>query len=210
MDEKTGMICGELTSNIVLRESGPSMASTSAPGLQHLPPHPTTALVASHEPVMVSLTSPSGGAQGGIPVAEISSGPQGDSSLLGHAEQISRGIIAGADWLANFISTSGSSYLSRATPTTTPMTFSPTTKANTQRVLGFTQTATKVSGKTTRAIGGLASRVGDRIGKSTGIQRGPNGEMPTGARGYVSKGVLAFNTVLDSIEYGGKKVLSTA
>ncbi|KAG0152024.1 hypothetical protein CROQUDRAFT_650624 [Cronartium quercuum f. sp. fusiforme G11] len=207
MDEKTGEICGELTSNIVL--NGPSGSSLSR--LTHLPPHPTSVLVASEQPVMVSLhTSSNENAMGNFPVAEISSGPRPGSSLLSSAEWVSRGILAGADWLANQISSGEKTYLNHTSPVTVPMTFSTSTKARTERVVGFTQTATKVSGKTAKIIGGIAAKVGDQIGKSTGIQHGPRGEPPKGARGYVSRGVLAFNTVLDSIEYGGKKVLSTA
>lgn len=105
---------------------------------------------------------------------------------------------------------SGSSYLASAKPASTPITFSSTTHANADKVLGFTRSACKASGKAAALVGSVFGRVGDQIGKSTGIQRAPNGAPPSGARGYVHKGLVAFNTVMDSLETGGKKVLSAA
>ncbi|PLW09847.1 hypothetical protein PCANC_21368 [Puccinia coronata f. sp. avenae] len=215
MDESTGEICGELSSDVKLE--GPAIAP-------HLPPYPPGpsnqspaaghsgaphVLLAAPQPVMVSLTSSGQGA--GHSTAQVSAlPPGGGSQILNGAEWVSRGIIAGSEVVSGLIKKSGKSYLASSKPADTPITFSSTTHANADKVLGFTRSACKVSGKTAALVGTVFGKVGDQIGKSTGIQRTPNGAPPSGARGYVHKGLVAFNTIVDSIETGGKKVLYTA
>ncbi|OAV96574.1 hypothetical protein PTTG_01011 [Puccinia triticina 1-1 BBBD Race 1] len=216
MDESTGEICGELTSDVKFQ--GPAIAAHAPPypaGPSHQGPMgggPSGAphlLLAAPQPVMVSL-SPS--AQGpGHSTAQVSAMPAGGGSqILSGAEWVSRGILAGSEVISSMIKKSGSSYLASAKPAAAPITFSSTTHANADKVLGFTRSATKVSGKAASLVGSVFSKVGDTIGKSTGIQRSPSGAPPSGARGYVHKGLVAFNTVMDSLETGGKKVLATA
>lgn len=211
MDERTGMICGELESEILVEDfpnSKPGSSSTPT----HMPPKPSPILVQSPETVIVSLPSPgTQSSQQAPPVVKINSTTSTKgSTLLEGAELISRGIVTGADILTRLMNSSSSTYLSKAPPATTPMTFSPTAKANSQRLLKVSRTANQVSGKTIRLIGGLASKVGDQIGKSTGLQHIPGQPPPTGARGYVHNGIRAIGTVMESVESSGKKVLSTA
>ncbi|KAA1070969.1 hypothetical protein PGTUg99_014838 [Puccinia graminis f. sp. tritici] len=80
---------------------------------------------------------------------------------------------------------------------------------NADRVLGFTRSASKVSGKAATLVGSVFGKVGDQIGKSTGIQHSSTGAPPSGARGYAHKVLVAFDTVMDSLKTGGKKVLAT-
>ncbi|KAI9616703.1 hypothetical protein KEM48_005120 [Puccinia striiformis f. sp. tritici PST-130] len=185
MDESTGEICGELTSNVTFQgpaitahappyPAGPS-SSTHPGGSSSGPPH---ILLAAPQPVMVSMSSTGQGGQGTAQVSAIPISGDGSSQILNGAEWVSRGILAGSEVI--------------------------------NKVLGFTKSASIVSGKTAALVGSVLGKVGDQIGKSTGIQRSPTGAPPSGARGYVHKGLVAFNTVMDSIETGGKKVLYTA
>ncbi|KAH9459828.1 hypothetical protein MJO28_004503 [Puccinia striiformis f. sp. tritici] len=217
MDESTGEICGELTSNVTFQgpaitahappyPAGPS-SSTHPGGSSSGPPH---ILLAAPQPVMVSMSSTGQGGQGTAQVSAIPISGDGSSQILNGAEWVSRGILAGSEVISSMIKKSGNSYLSSAKPSTTPITFSSNTHNTTDKVLGFTKSASIVSGKTAALVGSVLGKVGDQIGKSTGIQRSPTGAPPSGARGYVHKGLVAFNTVMDSIETGGKKVLYTA
>ncbi|EGG04452.1 uncharacterized protein MELLADRAFT_78348 [Melampsora larici-populina 98AG31] len=211
MDERTGMICGELESEIIVEDLPNSKPNSSSTPI-HMPPKPTSSSVQSAETVIVSLPSPgSQSSQQTSPIVKINSTSSSKgSTLLEGAELISRGIVTGADILTRLMNSSSSSYLSKAPPATTPMTFSPTAKANSQRLLKVSKTANQVSSKTVRLIGGLASKVGDQIGKSAGIQHVPGQAPPTGTRGYVHNGIRAFATVMETVETSGKKVLSTA
>ncbi|KAA1100599.1 hypothetical protein PGTUg99_027068 [Puccinia graminis f. sp. tritici] len=216
MDESTGEICGELTSDVTFQ--GPAIAPHAPPypagpshqapiiGGQSGAPH---LLLAAPQPVIVSMNTSEQGQ--GHSTAQVSAiPPGGGSQILSGAEWVSRGILAGSEVISSMIKKSGSQYLGSAKPAATPITFSTTTHANADRVLGFTRSASKVSGKAATLVGSVFGKVGDQIGKSTGIQRSPSGAPPSGARGYVHKGLVAFNTVMDSLETGGKKVLATA
>lgn len=216
MDESTGEICGELGSDISLQAPvmtqhtppyPPSSSNHSSLPTQALVPYP---LLSALQPVIVSLSHPDPSSD--QPTAQVSPIPtsNGKSQILSGAEWVSRGIIAGSEVISNMIIKSGNSYLANSQPAAVPMTFSSRTHANADKVLGFTRSACKVSGKTAAMIGSVVGKVGDSIGKSTGIQRSPSGQPPTGARGYVHKGLVAFNTVFDSLETGGKKLLATA
>ncbi|KAH9813275.1 senescence-associated protein-domain-containing protein [Melampsora americana] len=211
MDEKTGMICGELESEIIV-EDLPNCKPSSSSTLTHIPTKPTSILLQSPETVIVSLPSPgSQSSQHASPTIKINSTSSSNgSSLLEGADLISRGIVTGADILTRLINSSSSNYLSKATPAATPMTFSPTAKSNSQRILTVSKTANQVSSMAIRLVGGLASKVGDQIGKSTGIQHVPGQAPPTGTRGYVHNGIRAVGSILESVESNGKKVLSTA
>ncbi|MBW0488512.1 hypothetical protein O181_028227 [Austropuccinia psidii MF-1] len=200
IDESTGEICGQLTSDI--KVEAPSV------GQPNPPPYP---LISAPQPVMVSILPNTSSQNPGQSIAQVTPIiPQSQSAILSTADWVSRGIIAGSDAISSLIVKAGQSYPHTFKPATVPISFSPTTHSRTEKVLGYTKTATEISGKTIRVVGSVASKVGDRLGKATGIQRTPNGELPTGVRGYVHKGLLAFNTVLDSLESGGKKVLNTA
>ncbi|CAH7675595.1 senescence-associated protein-domain-containing protein [Phakopsora pachyrhizi] len=201
VDEKTGEICGELESDIVV--SGVSLAGS------HQPPLTPSSLVASSEPVLISLSQPT--SNGTFSHAEVTPlSPDSRSMILSGADWVSRGILTGSEKISQFISQSGTSYISRSKPSQVNTPISPATRATTEKIVGYTQSAAKFSGKAARVVGSVAGKVGDSIGKTTGIQRGPRGEIPTGARGYAHKGIMAFSTVMDSLEAGGKKILYTA
>ncbi|KAK0550935.1 hypothetical protein OC846_002671 [Tilletia horrida] len=77
----------------------------------------------------------------------------------------------------------------------------------------FTSQAVSISHTTTSAILSVASSVGDRVGKATGIQRqskpdGTLGPAPKGVRGFLNRGIIAASSLLDSLEQAGETLLT--
>lgn len=66
----------------------------------------------------------------------------------------------------------------------------------------YTGKAVVVSGKAAAMIGSMASSVGDRVGKTLGIQNKPDGKPPKGVKGLINRSLVAFNSVTDSLETG--------
>ncbi|CAD6884057.1 unnamed protein product [Tilletia controversa] len=77
----------------------------------------------------------------------------------------------------------------------------------------YSAQAVSISQSTTSAILGVASNVGDRVGRATGIQRKPQadgtpGPPPKGVRGVINRGIIAASTLLDSIEQAGETLVA--
>ncbi|KAE8267474.1 hypothetical protein A4X09_0g4870 [Tilletia walkeri] len=77
----------------------------------------------------------------------------------------------------------------------------------------YTSHAVSISQTTTSAILNVASNVGDRVGRATGIQRKPQadgtvGPPPKGVRGIINRGIIAASSLLDSIEQAGETLIS--
>jgi spartin len=83
------------------------------------------------------------------------------------------------------------------------MTFSPSVHATSRQIKAFSGTATTVSNRTRDAVLGVATKVGDRVGKTTGIQQTTKQDgtvaQPTGIRGVLNRSPVAANVVLDGV-----------
>ncbi|GAA5834945.1 hypothetical protein JCM11251_002068 [Rhodosporidiobolus azoricus] len=132
-----------------------------------------------------------------------------NSGLISAANFLSRGIIVGSEILSRQFETGAGKYVSSRPATTTPMVFKQETKARLAQGNHYTQTATVYSGKAAAAVGNVASKLGDKIGKSTGIQSQPGGPPPTGWRGALASTLTAVSTVADHLEAGGKTLLDS-
>lgn len=92
------------------------------------------------------------------------------------------------------------------------MTFSPKVYATSQQLRAFSGTATKVSTRTKDAVLGVAGGLGDKIGKTTGIQSKTRSdgtmEKPTGFRGVLNRSLVAANVVLDGITQSAGTLLA--
>lgn len=151
--------------------------------------------------------------------------------MLRGADSISRTIIKASDFVGGKIQGAADSYMAKhpaagssgtSTPTNSekadagrdPVKFGPKTQAGVRNLHEWSGSAVQVSSKTTGAILRVAGSVGDKIGKKTGIQRkvnpdGTAGPAPTGIRGFVNRGLIAANTVLDGIDAGAQTLLQT-
>ncbi|KAI5475060.1 hypothetical protein MNV49_002052 [Pseudohyphozyma bogoriensis] len=193
IDDLSGRVVGQLPSSGVQEDS--ALASPE-PGHED-------------EPVVVDAQS---GPAGLVTVQPVSSwkptpNPTG-SKIIEWGDWVSSGIVYGAEQAAKGLEYGSNRFTSSTKPLDTPLVFSPRTHANVQTGHNFTAGAVKVSGKTVEIIGGLASKLGDRVGKAVGIQSTPGGAPPTGARGLVNRSLVAFNSVLDGLESGGKTLLA--
>ncbi|KAL9939981.1 hypothetical protein V8E36_000686 [Tilletia maclaganii] len=86
-------------------------------------------------------------------------------------------------------------------------------KSRSAMLTKYSSKAVSISQSTTSAILNVASNVGDRVGKATGIQRqqrpdGTMGPPPKGVRGVLNRGIIAASSLLDSIEQAGENLLT--
>lgn len=93
-----------------------------------------------------------------------------NSRILSTANTVSRGLVIGSELLARQLQRGTGHYVSSRPATQTPMQFSETTKGAFHKSSEWTRTATVYSGKAVGAIGNAAARLGDRIGRKTGVQ----------------------------------------
>ncbi|EST06579.1 Senescence/spartin-associated [Kalmanozyma brasiliensis GHG001] len=151
--------------------------------------------------------------------------------MIKGADTISRTIVKSADFVGGKIQGAANSYMSKTpaagSPGTTtpnnekteagrdPLKFGPKTHASAQQLNDWSGQAVQMSAKTTGAILQMAGNIGDKIGRKTGIQRktnpdGSSGPAPKGIRGFVNRGLIAANTVLDGIDAGAQTLLYTS
>ncbi|GAA5951570.1 hypothetical protein JCM21900_000516 [Sporobolomyces salmonicolor] len=159
-------------------------------------------------------TSSAAGTAGSFSVQPISAFYQpadnpSSSSIITVANVVSRGIIVSTQLLAQGFEKGAGHYVASRPATETPMVFKESTKATWEKGHRWTSQAVVFSGKAVGVIGDFAAQLGDKIGKSAGIQRQPGGPPPTGVKGLVSKSLTAINTVADHLEAGGKTLLDS-
>ncbi|CDU23273.1 uncharacterized protein SPSC_01902 [Sporisorium scitamineum] len=151
--------------------------------------------------------------------------------MLRGADTISRTIIKASEFVGGKIAGAADSYMAKhpaagssgtSTPNNEkteagrdPIKIGPRTHASVRTLHEWSGSAVQVSSKTTGAILRVAGNVGDKVGKTTGIQRkvnpdGTAGPAPTGIRGFVNRGLFAANTVLDGIDAGAQTLLYTS
>ncbi|SJX60699.1 uncharacterized protein SRS1_11927 [Sporisorium reilianum f. sp. reilianum] len=151
--------------------------------------------------------------------------------MLRGADTISRTIVKASEFVGGKITGAADSYMAKhpaagssgtSTPNNEkteagrdPVKIGPKTHASVRTLHGWSGSAVQVSSKTTGAILRVAGNIGDKIGKTTGIQRkvnpdGTAGPAPTGIRGFVNRGLIATNTVLDGIDAGAQTLLYTS
>ncbi|GAA6006523.1 hypothetical protein JCM10207_004961 [Rhodosporidiobolus poonsookiae] len=220
VDEASGQVVGELaTQGMVLEEDGHVAGGkmADAPGSIPAVGEGRTSLD-GHEPVVIDSLVPVDDAAGApsitYSVKPVSAYYQpaenpGNSSLIGAANFLSRGIIVGSNLLAKQFEGGAGRFVASRPATTSPMVFTPETKARFEKGNAYTAKATVYSGKAARAVGNLASQLGDKIGKSTGIQSQPGGPPPKGWKGAVASTLTAVNTVVDHLEAGGKTLIDS-
>ena len=141
------------------------------------------------------------------------------SRMITLADYVSRGVVVGAEALAGGLDSGAKMFVARtkgasdraAANGSQPIVFSERTRQNVQTAHHYSTQAAKFSASTAKAIGEAAGSLGDNVGRRLGIQtgRGANGKNkePTGLRGVMNRSLISFNTILDSVEQGGKLLL---
>ncbi|KAN0066164.1 hypothetical protein ACQY0O_000258 [Thecaphora frezii] len=158
--------------------------------------------------------------------------------LLQGADFVSRNLIRGSEFIGTKINSAADNYTlkhpsatSSAPPYSGPIEKGPNSNAQPAgreavKLPGAAQSgastlyqlsghAVQISSKTVGTIFQMASNVGDKIGKKTGIQRqvrpdGSLGPAPKGIRGFVNRSLIATNTVLDGIDTSTQTLLMSS
>ncbi|GAA6046610.1 hypothetical protein JCM3770_006238 [Rhodotorula araucariae] len=132
-----------------------------------------------------------------------------DSRIISVANTVSHGIIVGSNLLSKQFEAGAGKYVASRPATEKPLVFKQGTKGAFEKTTKWTQTATVYSGKAAGAVGQIASTLGNKIGKATGIQQQPGGPPPSGWKGALSATLTAVNTVADHLEAGGKTLVDS-
>lgn len=236
MDEK-GQLLGTIDGPWRLEED----AAMHKPGFEkdpvlvELPPNDASSSSDVDQKITVS-TAPRT-EDGAIPAAY-----QNDWLLKG-ATLFSKTLVGGSTWAGQKMLDAADSYVARSTPplsrrgsnqggekadsekdqvqrdrplTTsgkTAVTFNPKVHATSQQLKNISGTATAVSGRTRDAVLNVAGKVGDKIGKTTGIQSQPRADgtaaKPSGIRGVLNRSLLAANVVLDGLTQSAETLIAS-
>lgn len=162
----------------------------------------------SQNPVVIE-SSPSGlRATSWVPVDNPT-----NSSLISAANFVSSGVVVGAEWAARKLEDAAGRQLAGESRLAggrhKELVFHPIAGRGAAAGLKVTQGVLTVTGKTVGLIGSAAAGVGDRLGRTLGIQSSPSGKPPKGIRGVVNRALVAANSVVDSLEQGGSAVLAS-
>jgi spartin len=161
--------------------------------------------------------------------------------LFKGANFVSKSLITGSAWAGQKMTSAADSYVAKSTPPTSgrpsfsgddekgrlagddsrplttsgrpAVTFHPKVHAASQQVKAFSGTAVAVSNSTRDAVLNVAGKVGDKIGKTTGIQAkaAPDGTLvnQTGIRGALNRSLIAANVVLDGLTQSADTLLAS-
>ena len=136
-----------------------------------------------------------------------------NSSLIAAANFVSSGVVVGSEWAARKMEAAAGRQLAGESRLAggkhSELVFHPIAGKGAAAGLKLTKGVLTVTGKTVSLLSSAAAGVGDRLGRTLGIQSSPSGKPPTGLRGVVNRALVAANSVVDSLEYGGSSVLSS-
>lgn len=183
IDEDTGRLIGQLDSHSNLQEADALAAGQMQDSKTAQPGAGLGKLdsVDEHEAVVIDAVATTGDSIDGagtitytVQAASAYYRPidnPTNSKIISTANTVSRGLVIGSELLSRQFQRGAGYYVSHRPATQTPMQFSETTKGAFEKSSQWTKTATVYSGKAAGAIGNAAAKLGDRIGRKTGVQR---------------------------------------
>ncbi|KAL0264557.1 hypothetical protein SLS55_000507 [Diplodia seriata] len=128
------------------------------------------------------------------------------SSLVQNAAAASRLIVTGSTYLSDAMTSGASSFTQKTKPNQKPVTFKPATHDHVRKIHELTHSAATISAKTVGQATKYAQNFGASLsGRGKGKEKG-EGYKP----GFLNKSMIAFSTVADGLEYGGKKLLASS
>lgn len=180
VDETSGRVIGQLEGGTNLEEdeavaSGRMQdASTPAKGANATD-------IDGHEAVVIDSLVPAGASDGKGGTITYSVKPvsaynpaanPSNSSIINAANTVSHGIVVGSELLARAFERGAGKYVASRPATQTPLVFKDSTKGAFEKGSRWTQQASVYSGKAAGAVANMAGKLGERIGKATGVQSG--------------------------------------
>ena len=112
-------------------------------------------------------------------------------------------LVTGATYVAKAVESGAKTFTEKTKPVNTPMTFQPTTHNYVRQVHNFSATGAKVASKTVGVVTHHAQNFGARL---AGRGEGHQNARP----GLLNKGLIAFGTIADGIDYASKLILRTS
>ncbi|GAA5981563.1 hypothetical protein JCM10908_004155 [Rhodotorula pacifica] len=221
VDEDTGRLIGQLDSHSHLEEA----ASLAAGQMQDAKTaQPGAGLgkldtVDEHEAVVIDAVATTGGPTDGSGTITYTVQPASayyrpldnpnNSKIISTANTVSRGLVIGSELLSRQFQRGAGYYITHRPATQSPMQFSETTKGAFEKSSQWTRTATVYSGKAAGAIGNAAAKLGDRIGRKTGVQQEAGGAPPSGWKAALATTLKGLNVVADHLESSSKVVIES-
>lgn len=221
IDEDTGRLIGQLDSHSNLQEADALAAGQMQDSKTAQPGAGLGKLdsVDEHEAVVIDAVATTGDSIDGagtitytVQAASAYYRPidnPTNSKIISTANTVSRGLVIGSELLSRQFQRGAGYYVSHRPATQTPMQFSETTKGAFEKSSQWTKTATVYSGKAAGAIGNAAAKLGDRIGRKTGVQQEAGGAPPSGWKGALASTLKGLNVVADHLESSGKAVIES-
>lgn len=161
----------------------------------------------SHEPVEIDLSS----TNGVVTVRPIQPDYLRDaqdpayanSRLVKTAATATQVLVTGATFVAKAVEAGAKTFTEKTKPVNTPMTFQPTTHNTVRQIHNYSSTGAKLASKTVGTVTHHAQNFGAKLaGKGEGYERD---RKP----GLFNKGLMAFGTIADGIDYASKLILTT-
>ena len=127
-----------------------------------------------------------------------------NSRLVGTAATAARVLVTSATYVAKAVEAGARTFTEKTKPVNTPMTFQPTTHNYIRQIHNYSATGASIASKTVGTVTHHAQNLGAKLaGKGDGYQRSSN-------PGLINKGLIAFGTIADGIDYASKLILTTS
>jgi spartin len=128
------------------------------------------------------------------------------SSIVQNAAAASRLIVTTSSHIGNMFASSAESFTQKTRPQK-PVVFTQTTHNRVRKIGGFTTGAATLSNKTVGQVSKIAQNIGGTVsGRTKKVRSNPD---DFGKPGILNKSMIAFNTIMDGVSYGGKHLLTT-
>ncbi|BGO92805.1 hypothetical protein NBRC10512_007924 [Rhodotorula toruloides] len=220
VDENSGRVIGQLEGGAHLKEDEAVASGRMQDASTPLSGGKATD-IDGHEAVVIDSLVPTGSSasaegHGGTitysvkPVSAYNPAANpSNSSIISAANTVSHGIVVGSELLSRAFERGAGKYVASRPATQTPLVFKDSTRGAFEKGSRWTQQASVYSGKAAGAVANMAGKLGERIGKATGVQSSPGGQAPTGWKKAVASTLVAVNTVADHLETGGKALVDS-
>ncbi|CAK7266373.1 hypothetical protein SEPCBS119000_001996 [Sporothrix epigloea] len=214
IDEEDGSVIGELGDSVQLLEDKDLTPGSKEPVEITLP----TAAVPTISVSPASLDS-----------VEALHPAYQKSSIVSNAVAASRLIVTTSDMFSRALQAQADKFAGKAVPSTTPLTFQPSTRDHIRRINTLSASAAGLSAKAVAQVSRVAQNLGARLGghnaqdargnatpAGKSRSKAPSGMDPNGhpldnfRPGLLNKSLMAFSTVADGVELAGRRLLDTS
>jgi len=127
-----------------------------------------------------------------------------NSRLVGTAATAARVLVTSATYVAKAVEAGARTFTEKTKPVNTPMTFQPTTHNYVRQIHNYSAAGASIASKTVGTVTHHAQNFGAKLVGKGEVQRS------SGSPGLINKGLIAFGTIADGIDYASKLILTTS